>query len=313
MTKRVIHEQVQDLLNRTERLRYEIERGLRSAKDEMERANFLYSLTEEFTNSSLLAEGLVKEVESNISKGLRPAEELTFTDNVESLLDYVKHKYSQVEEQAWEDNILLRTQIPPYPAYEGSNNSSLSQTNKLLVDVLIDQVRTCCYDFYQSCEDIAMLFRESFYVQQYPDKYPTITSFIPLKEPSKDTAPNELAFIDQPLKEEPNLSQSANQNAQYQTPELEEKEIELNVKLLLAHQRRLLSGKFHNLPKEKQYAILSILFGRNKANIKNALTALYGDANTNKNPRNLPKVVEKANDLITRNELGLALIKNRAE
>lgn len=91
------------------------------------------------------------------------------------------------------------------------------------------------------------------------------------------------------------------------------KELDLNVKILLAHQSGLLNGTFHTLPLEKQYTILALLFGRNKANIKNALTALYGKANTDKNPQNLPTIVEKTNNIITENNLGISLVKNRQD
>ena len=98
-----------------------------------------------------------------------------------------------------------------------------------------------------------------------------------------------------------------------QPSEPDEKDENMNVKILIAHQSGLLTGTFQNLPLERQYAVLSVLFGRSKANIKNALTSLYGDANSDKNPRNLGKVVEKANDLITSKDLGIPLIKNRTE
>ncbi len=315
MVKRAIQEQIQDILRRTERLNYEVERGLRDAKDEEQRVNYLHSMTEEFTAFSSLAEELVNEVKSNLSKGLRPAEELTYVENLESFLDYVKYIYPLVEGQEWEDNVLLRSQISQYPAYSGDNNSRLSETGRLFVSVLIDQVRTCCYDFYEECVTIADLISTSFYVQKYPEKYPTIVSCIPKKKPTEVTVSTNESSPAVPSLEEPPVFQSKVKDVEDiadQSHETE-KDADLNVKILTAYQSGLLTGEFHKLPSEKQYAVLAVLLNRSKANIKNALTALYGNANTNKNPLNLPSVIEKVNDLINEKDLGIPLVKNRKE
>ena len=104
----------------------------------------------EFATFSSLAEGLVNEVKLNISKGLRPAEELTYIENIESFLEYVEYTYSLVEGLAWEDSIWVSAQITPYPTYIWTNNSKLSETCRLLVGDVIEQVRTYCYDFYEA-------------------------------------------------------------------------------------------------------------------------------------------------------------------
>lgn len=101
------------------------------------------------------------------------------------------------------------------------------------------------------------------------------------------------------------------QDLSIETPD--EKSIDLNVKILIAYQSGILTGDFHKLPIEKQYTILSLLFDKSKTNIKNALTALQRNANSDKNPLKLTKIVEKANDIIIREELGLPLIKNGKE
>ncbi|WP_345271350.1 hypothetical protein [Nibrella viscosa] len=81
------------------------------------------------------------------------------------------------------------------------------------------------------------------------------------------------------------------------------------VRVLLAHQSGVLTGTFHRLPIEKQYDILSILLGRSRTNIKNAVTGLLN--NSSKSPLNMPDVVEKVNNLITEKDLGLPLVGSK--
>lgn len=100
---------------------------------------------------------------------------------------------------------------------------------------------------------------------------------------------------------------------QHQPAEPDSKGESTNVRLLLVLQTGILDGTFHKLPVEKQYDVLPILLGKSRANIKNALTAYFDNANSDKNPCNLPNVVQRANDLIMEYQLGVQPIKKRKE
>ncbi len=94
--------------------------------------------------------------------------------------------------------------------------------------------------------------------------------------------------------------------------ELEEEGYSTNIRVLLAYQSGILTGTFDKLPPEKQAAVLSVLFGKSLGNVRKSLSALANGTVAN-NPQYMPKVVEKANDLIVEQGLGIPLIKNHTK
>ena len=85
-----------------------------------------------------------------------------------------------------------------------------------------------------------------------------------------------------------------------------------NIRVLVAYQSGILTGTFDKLPPEKKAVVLSVLFGKCLGNVRKALSALANGTITN-NPLYMPKVVEKANDLITEEGLGIPLIRNQTK
>ncbi|SOD96407.1 hypothetical protein [Spirosoma fluviale] len=132
-----------------------------------------------------------------------------------------------------------------------------------------------------------------------------LTEFAP--ELYKENGEKLSGYLGEPEEEPKSLPTSTDQEPKTTEPGM----IDLNVKILLAYQSGILNGTFHTLPPEKQYSVLSLLFGKTKGNVKNALTALYGNANTDRNPKNLPSIVEKTNNLITEKDLGIPLVIGR--
>lgn len=202
-----VQEEVRQVLKETDELHNEIGRAIRHVNEEHRIGQFLKSRIVYFENYAAITQKMIDEVESNLSKSLRPAQELTYLENLESLVMHISSTYSDVETQDWQDTIELRLQNNNYILDSVVNRIVINATEKELASNLIEQVRICCYKFDLACEEVAKLAGKSSFVQDHPKKFPNIISYIPSEKHTEKLIPvSEVKPPAQKLEKESNES-----------------------------------------------------------------------------------------------------------
>lgn len=246
---------------------------------------------------------LRKEITDNLQRFLREENEHVYLSRINQICER-QHRNNVADLFGSPIRIIVRAFYIPqrgrfYPFSETARekfhkNYCSREDDYKKIRSILDKLLTLHTLFALAGKIMAMECQNSLLVVKNPERYP----YLSVQNTTDKTGSNQ----------EPQLTESG-----VKLKSTEDKGESLNVKILLAQQSGILDGRFHLVPPEKQYKILSILFGKTKGNVKNAITSLKADANNDNNPRNLPKVVERANDLITERDLGLHLINCRKE
>ena len=187
-----VQEVVRGVLKQTQELHSELGRVIKPDDKGHAFETFLRSRLDNFKYYASISQRMTAEITLNLSKDLRPAQELTYLENLESFITSISSTYKDVETQDWEDTIRLRLQNPLGAVNGILVKIVISSIEKELVSELIEQVRVCCYNFDLECEEIAKKANESFFVQKYPHNFPNIVSYLPPLQPT-----NQVVLVDE--------------------------------------------------------------------------------------------------------------------